>query len=125
MPHPSSARGGFHNHSSILDTDLSGSTDIDKNRTGTENVHMKTATVRDLRNNFAMIEAWLRDGIEVCIEKRGEPVAMLTALKPSTGPSQTRTPDFRARREAIWGERVFSEQELSEMRRFELEGEEG
>jgi antitoxin (DNA-binding transcriptional repressor) of toxin-antitoxin stability system len=86
---------------------------------------MKTATVRDLRNNFAMIEAWLRDGIEVCIEKRGEPVAMLTALKPSRSASQIRNPDFEARRKAIWGERVFSEQEVREMRRYELEGEEG
>jgi antitoxin (DNA-binding transcriptional repressor) of toxin-antitoxin stability system len=86
---------------------------------------MKTATVRDLRNNFAMIEAWLRDGIEVCIKKRGEPVAMLTALKPSRSPSQIRNPDFEARRKAIWGERVFSEEEVREMRRYELEGEEG
>jgi antitoxin (DNA-binding transcriptional repressor) of toxin-antitoxin stability system len=86
---------------------------------------MKTATVRDLRNNFAMIEAWLRDGIEVCIEKRGEPVAMLTALKPSGSASRIRNPDFEARRKAIWGERVFSEEEVREMRRYELEGEEG
>jgi antitoxin (DNA-binding transcriptional repressor) of toxin-antitoxin stability system len=86
---------------------------------------MKTASVRDLRNNFAMIEAWLRNGIEVCIEKRGEPVAMLTAWNPNHSPSQIRNPDFEARRKAIWGERVFSEREVREMRRYELEGEEG
>ncbi len=41
---------------------------------------MKTATVRDLRNNFSKLEAWLSDGESVRIEKRGEPLALLTAL---------------------------------------------
>lgn len=86
---------------------------------------MKTATVRDLRNNFAMIEAWLRDGFEVRIEKRGEPVAMLTALKPGCSASTITNPDFVARRRAIWGDRVFSAEAVGEMRRYELEGEEG
>jgi antitoxin (DNA-binding transcriptional repressor) of toxin-antitoxin stability system len=98
---------------------------IDKRCVGTENVHMKTATVRDLRNNFAMLEAWLSDGIEICIEKRGEPVAMLTAMKRSRAPAKVKNPDFEARRKAIWGDRVFSEQEIKEMREYELEGEEG
>jgi antitoxin (DNA-binding transcriptional repressor) of toxin-antitoxin stability system len=92
---------------------------------GTENVHMKTATVRDLRNNFAMLEAWLRDGVDVCIEKRGEPVAMLTAMKRKRNATKVKNPDFEARRKAIWGDRVFSEQEVKEMREYELEGEEG
>jgi antitoxin (DNA-binding transcriptional repressor) of toxin-antitoxin stability system len=78
---------------------------------------MKTATVRDLRNNLAMIEA--------CIQKRGEPVAMLTALKARRSPSRIRNPDFEARRTAIWGQRVSSNQEVSEMRGYELEREEG
>jgi len=98
---------------------------IDILAAGTQNVHMKTATVRDLRNNFAMVEAWLRDGIDVCIEKRGEPVAMLTAIKRRPNPGKVKNPDFAARRSAIWGERVFSEQEVKEMRAYELEGEEG
>jgi len=98
---------------------------IDKHGMGTENVHMKTATVRDLRNNFAMLEAWLRDGVDVCIEKRGEPVAMLTAMKRKRNFTKVKNPDFEARRKAIWGDRVFSEQEVKEMREYELEGEEG
>ena len=53
----------------------------------TENVPMKTATVRDLRNNFAMLEAWLSDGEEVCIEKRGEPIAMLTTTTHTARPA--------------------------------------
>lgn len=85
---------------------------------------MKTATVRDLRNNFAKLEAWLSDGEKVCIEKRGEPVAMLTAL-PRRRSARLKMPDFAARRNAIWGDRVFSEEEVRAMREAELEGEEG
>ncbi len=83
---------------------------------------MKILTVRDLRNNFAKAEAWLLEGEEIRIEKRGKPIGFLSAT------SKTRTfqkPDFAARRKAIWGDRVFSEQEVREMREAELEGEEG
>jgi antitoxin (DNA-binding transcriptional repressor) of toxin-antitoxin stability system len=38
---------------------------------------MKTATVRDLRNNFARIYAWLGAGEEVEITRRGQLVARL------------------------------------------------
>jgi antitoxin (DNA-binding transcriptional repressor) of toxin-antitoxin stability system len=85
---------------------------------------MKTATVRDLRNNFAMLEAWLNDGEEVRIEKRGEPIAMLTALRP-TRRSKVKMPDFASRQKTIWGSRVFSEEEVAAMRKAEVEGEEG
>lgn len=85
---------------------------------------MKTATVRDLRNNFAMLEAWLGDGESVCIEKRGIPIAMLTAMRPGRA-RKIRMPDFAARQKAIWGDRVFSEAEIVAMRGAELEGEEG
>lgn len=85
---------------------------------------MKTATVRDLRNNFAMLEAWLSEGEEVCIEKRGKPIAWLTGVKRKPS-GKVKNPDFEARRKAIWGDRVFTEAEEAEMRAFELEGEEG
>jgi antitoxin (DNA-binding transcriptional repressor) of toxin-antitoxin stability system len=90
----------------------------------TKNVHMKTASVRDLRNNFAMLESWLSDGESICIEKRGTPVAMLTAMQPTRG-KRVRMPDFAARQKAIWGDRVFSEAEVITMREADLEGEEG
>ena len=85
---------------------------------------MKTATVRDLRNNFAMLEAWLLEGEEVCIEKRGKPIALLTSVGRKRS-GKVKNPDFVARLRAIWGERVFSEAEVAEMRAMELEGEEG
>ncbi|MSU48722.1 MAG: hypothetical protein EXS37_06495 [Opitutus sp.] len=80
--------------------------------------------MRDLRNNFAMLEAWLSDGENVCIEKRGQPVAMLTAM-PRARSMAVKRPDFAARQKAIWGNRVFSEAEVAAMRAAELEGEEG
>ena len=85
---------------------------------------MKTATVRDLRNNFALLEGWLNDGEQICIEKRGEPVAILTPMR-KTRRTKVKTPDFAARQRAIWGHRVFSEEEVRAMREAELEGEEG
>lgn len=91
----------------------------------TESVHiMKIATVRDLRNDFGKIEAWLRDGQEVRIEKRGQPVAWMTGVDPER-PAKAKMPDFAARRKAIWGDRVFTAEEVEKMRKYELEGQEG
>ena len=90
----------------------------------TQNVHMKTATVRDLRNNFSVIETWLGEGEEVRIEKRGEPIAIIKALPKRRG-AAVKKPDFAARQKAIWGDRVFSEKEVREMREYELKGEQG
>lgn len=84
---------------------------------------MKTATVRELRNEFAKLEAWLGEGESVRIEKRGQPIAMLTPMAAEGKPVQM--PDFEARRKATWGDRVFTEEEVAEMRAYELEGEEG
>lgn len=98
---------------------------IDKIDLWTENVHiMKTATVRDLRNNFGMLEAWLKEGEEVSIVKRGEAVALLSPPKRGRV-RKFKLPDFAARQKAIWGDRVFSEEEVAAMRADELEGEEG
>jgi prevent-host-death family protein len=36
---------------------------------------MKTATIRDLRNEFARVSKWLEDGQTVQITKRGKPFA--------------------------------------------------
>jgi len=85
---------------------------------------MKTVTVRDLRNSFSMLEAWLSEGEDIRIEKRGQPIGLLTAWRPESSTQPTR-PDFAARRRAIWGDRVFTEAEVAAMRADELEGEDG
>jgi antitoxin (DNA-binding transcriptional repressor) of toxin-antitoxin stability system len=85
---------------------------------------MKTVTVRDLRNNFSKVEAWLGDGQEIRIEKRGKPIGFLSAM-PKSGAVLAGPPDWAARRKAIWGGRIFSAAEVREMREAELGGEEG
>lgn len=87
-------------------------------------VRMKTATLRDLRNDFSKLEAWLGEGEQICIEKRGQPIAMLMPVDAATV-KKVKTPDFAARRKAIWGDRVFSEEEVKAMREAELEGDPG
>ena len=87
-------------------------------------VHMKTATLRDLRNDFAKLEAWLGEGEEIRIERRGKPIAMLAPMTArKTG--EVKMPDFEARLKATWGERIFSAEEVRAMREAELDGEEG
>ncbi len=88
---------------------------------------MKTATVRDLRNDFASLEAWLAEGETIQIVKRGKPVALLS---PATGAAVSEhpplvKPDIRARLNELWGDRCFSAEEVKAMREYELEGEEG
>lgn len=41
----------------------------------------RSATVADLRNNFATVSRWLRDGRTVLITKRGRPFANLTPVR--------------------------------------------
>ena len=87
---------------------------------------MKTATVRDLRNDFASLEAALAEGETIRIEKRGRPVALLSPMTSvAEGDAPVVNPDFRARLKKIWGDRCFSAEEVREMREYELEGEEG
>ena len=85
---------------------------------------MKTVTVRDLRNSFSMLEAWLLEGEDIRIEKRGQPIGILKAWRPDASALPAK-PNFAARGRAIWGERVFTEAEVAAMRADELEGEEG
>ncbi len=98
---------------------------LDAGATWTNIVHnMKTATVRDLRNNFSKLEAWLREGEEVRIDRRSGPVAWLYPARQQAE-RPVPMPDFAARLKALWGDRVFSEEEVAEMRAWELEGEQG
>ncbi len=56
---------------------------------------MPTATVRDLRNNFARVSLWIANGEEVLVTKDGKPFARLS---PVRGPKPaSRWPDFAAR----------------------------
>ena len=45
---------------------------------------MRTATVRDLRNNYLTLMKWLAAGEEIIITKRGRPIARLIPESPGT-----------------------------------------
>ena len=82
---------------------------------------MKTATVRDLRNQFPRVAAWIQNGEEVGITKAGK---LFARLVPAT-PAKLVKPDIMARLKETWGDRVFSAKEVAAMRAAELDGEEG
>ena len=86
---------------------------------------MKTASVRDLRNNFNSLEAWLAEGETIQIEKRGTPVALLTPANSAGQNKGVDGPDVRARLKRIWGDRCFTAEEVKAMREYELKGEQG
>lgn len=64
--------------------------------------HMKRASLRDLRYNFAAVENLLQAGEEVQITRRKRVIARL--LSPGeTG--RTKPPDFLARLRSIYGDK--------------------
>jgi prevent-host-death family protein len=74
------------------------------------------ASVRDLRNDFAHVSAWLDAGREVEITKRGRVVAMLV---PVEKPKRKR---FDAEAHGKWmkdlfGDKVFMDNVVTEVRR--------
>ena len=85
---------------------------------------MKTATVRDLRNRFPRVAAWISEGEPVEITKSGKLFARLVPATPEK-PRKLVKPDIMARLKETWGDRIFSAREVAEMRAAELEGEEG
>jgi prevent-host-death family protein len=85
---------------------------------------MKTATVRDLRNRFPRVAAWIDNGEQVEITKSGKPFARLVPLAPEK-PYRFKMPDIMARLKRDFGSRVYSAEEVARMRAAELEGEEG
>jgi antitoxin (DNA-binding transcriptional repressor) of toxin-antitoxin stability system len=84
---------------------------------------MRTATVADLRNHFRRVSAWIENGESVEIIKRGRAFARLVPTVDSK--LMPMKVDFAARRQAIWGSRVFSAEEVKAMRDAEFEGEQG
>ncbi len=83
--------------------------------------HMKTATVRELRNEFPRIEAWVHEGESVSISKRGKVIATLVpALGAAEAPKRRTKVDIMARLQETWGGRVFTMEQVAAMRADEL-----
>jgi antitoxin (DNA-binding transcriptional repressor) of toxin-antitoxin stability system len=85
---------------------------------------MKTANVADLRNDFRKVAAWISDGETVAIKKRGKLFATLTPARGLSEPTMPKI-DFSAQLKRVWGDKVFTDEEVQAMRAAELEGEEG
>jgi antitoxin (DNA-binding transcriptional repressor) of toxin-antitoxin stability system len=78
---------------------------------------MKTATVRELKQDFAKIESWLSRGEHVLISKRGKPVM---EIRPAT-PKQQKKPgkiDFPKVQRDLWGNRFFLDDEVESMQKL-------
>lgn len=65
---------------------------------------MKTATIRQIRNSFPSVLAWIAEGEEVTVLNRTRPVARLLPPRPQTA-AAFKIPDFTARAKAIFGKR--------------------
>ena len=79
---------------------------------------MKTATVRDLRNRFARLSAWIGEGETIEITKGGKVFARL--IPATQRKKRIPKPDIMARLKANWGNRVFTHKEVTAMRAAEL-----
>lgn len=85
--------------------------------------HPETATVADLRNNFRRVSAWIDNGQSVMITRRGVVIADLVPRAPSK--KKFKIPDLSAWKKKVWGDRVFTAEDLRKIEEFELEGQEG
>lgn len=87
---------------------------------------MKTVTVRELRNEFPRIEAWVQEGESIHISKRGKVIATLVPAAAGTGAGgKIAKPDIMARLRETWGGRVFSADEVAAMREDEIAEDKG
>lgn len=73
---------------------------------------MKTATVRDLRNHFPRVAAWISEGESVEITRAGKIIARLVPA----GPPKTRKfkmPDIIARLDETFGEVCYDSGDIA------------
>jgi len=83
--------------------------------------HMKTATVRELRNEFPRIEAWMHEGESVSISKRGKVIATLVPALGNASPQpRPQKVDIMTRLRETWSGRVFTMEQVAAMRADEL-----
>jgi len=73
---------------------------------------MKTATVRDLRNHFPRVAAWIEQGEPVEITRAGK---VFARLLPATPQKQRRfkMPDIMARLHHTFGDSCYDSQDVA------------
>ena len=73
---------------------------------------MKTATIRDLRNRFPLVAAWIAEGEPVEITRAGKPFARLVPATPEK-PRRFKMPDTMARLEQTFGDATYDAADLA------------
>ena len=65
---------------------------------------MKTATIRQVRNDLSTVLSWVAEGEEVTVLNRKTPVTRICPPR-AQAPARVRMPDFAARAKATFGRR--------------------
>jgi antitoxin (DNA-binding transcriptional repressor) of toxin-antitoxin stability system len=73
---------------------------------------MKSATVRDLRNHFPRIAAWIEQGEPVEITRAGKIFARLLPAAPAK-PLRFKMPDVMARLNRTFGDTCYEAEDLA------------
>ncbi len=73
---------------------------------------MKTATVRDLRNRFPRVAAWIEEGEAVEITKSGKVFARLLPAAARKSPG-FKMPDIAARLERGFGKACYNSEDMA------------
>lgn len=83
---------------------------------------MVTTKFEEIRDNLPQIEAWLQRGEEIELTRNGHAMAHVVPViaTETPVPACLVKADLAARMKQIWGERVFSDEEVREMREYEL-----
>ncbi len=68
---------------------------------------MKTASIRELKPNNNTVLGWVEAGEPVEIQRRGQPVALLT--RPASRVKRSARPDFAARLQSIYGDKMLAD----------------
>ena len=77
-------------------------------------IHMRTASVRQLRTEFPKVLAWVNSGQDVAITRRRKVVAKLVPAGDAPRRKPV-LPDFIARLNGIYGEKVVSAEAMAEI----------
>ena len=79
---------------------------------------MKTASVREVRQDFGRILEWVANGEEVSITKRREPVArLLPVASKSKKAGRGRMPDISGRLQKVFGRKVLEDKLVNKILR--------
>ena len=73
--------------------------------------HMKTASVRDLRQDFARVLGWIEAGEEVAITKRRQAIARLIPW-PRKKTAKRPMPDIAARLKKVFGAKTIADRTM-------------